>query len=301
MAEHASLREELGEAPWRITGGRLLWHRDPIETTRIDALVAESASWGYRTEWRDAAAVAELEPDLRLDSAAGRAVHFPDETAVDAPLLAKLLLDLAVARGAKTVIGSPVIGLCRNGDRISGVILANGEQSNAALVINCAGPDADHVAQLAGRRLPLGPELGLIVHATLDGAVIHRIFDASGVLIRPIETGSARLILQDVASDAAVIRGEPIAQVAERLLTSVSGIFPPDASLTLAHWTVGMRPMPADGVTSAGLLSSIPGYGEIVTHSGVTLGPLIGRLVAQEISGEAPDPLLAEFRPERFA
>jgi glycine/D-amino acid oxidase-like deaminating enzyme len=301
MAEHAALREEIGDAPGRVAGGRLLWHRDMDEMARIEALVTESAGWGYRAEWLDALAVAELEPDLRLDAAGDRAAYFPDETAVDAPSLAKRLLDLAVGGGVKPMLGQPVIGLCYRGDRIAGVTLANGEQINASFVINCAGPDADHVAQLAGRRLPLSPEIGLITYATLRGAAVHRILDASGTLIRPIATGSSRLIVQDGAADSSIVRGEPGMAVAERTLASMRALLPADATLTLDRHTVGMRPIPADGVTSAGLSTAIPGYGEIVTHSGVTLGPLLGRLIAREIAGEAPDPLLAEFRPERFA
>lgn len=300
MAEHAALREEIGEAPWRIAGGRLLWHRNPIEMARIETFVAESVRWGYRAEWLDIADVARIEPDLRLGPAIDRAVHFPQETAVEAPLLAKQLLRLAVDRGVKTVVGQPVIGLCRAGGRIAGVTLASGEQLAAPVVINCAGPDADHIAQLAGRHLPLGPQIGLIVHATLNGARVSRILDASDVLIRPIETGGSHLVFQDVASDAEIVKGAPVLQVAERLLERVRGIYPSGASLTLDRCTVGMRPIPADGVTSAGLLPAVPGYGEIVTHSGVTLGPLLGRLIAEEIAGNAPSALLSAFRPDRF-
>ena len=46
---------------------------------------------------------------------------------------------------------------------------------------------------------------------------------------------------------------------------------------------------------------SVPGYYEAVSHSGITLGPVIGRLLASEILSGKPDRLLADFRPERFA
>jgi glycine/D-amino acid oxidase-like deaminating enzyme len=49
-----------------------------------------------------------------------------------------------------------------------------------------------------------------------------------------------------------------------------------------------------------GALSQIPGYYEAVTHSGVTLGPLVGRLLACEILAGEVDPLIAPFRPDRF-
>jgi glycine/D-amino acid oxidase-like deaminating enzyme len=38
----------------------------------------------------------------------------------------------------------------------------------------------------------------------------------------------------------------------------------------------------------------------LATHSGVTLGPLLGQLIAGEILGGAPAAALAPFRPERF-
>jgi glycine/D-amino acid oxidase-like deaminating enzyme len=38
-----------------------------------------------------------------------------------------------------------------------------------------------------------------------------------------------------------------------------------------------------------------------VSHSGVTLAPVLGRLVAAEVAEQTVDGLLAPFRPSRFA
>jgi hypothetical protein len=38
----------------------------------------------------------------------------------------------------------------------------------------------------------------------------------------------------------------------------------------------------------------------IATHSGVTLGALLGRLIADESGRDTPSPMLAPFRPDRF-
>ena len=40
--------------------------------------------------------------------------------------------------------------------------------------------------------------------------------------------------------------------------------------------------------------------GEIVSHSAVTMGVLLPRIVAAEIVTGAVDPLLTNFRPNRF-
>ncbi|HEY2698596.1 MAG TPA: hypothetical protein VGJ45_24270, partial [Pseudonocardiaceae bacterium] len=62
---------------------------------------------------------------------------------------------------------------------------------------------------------------------------------------------------------------------------------------------LGLRSLPADGHTVAGPDTS--GYIYVLaTHSGVTLGPLLGRLAAREILGGEPAPELAAFRPARF-
>ena len=45
---------------------------------------------------------------------------------------------------------------------------------------------------------------------------------------------------------------------------------------------------------------SVPGYYEAVSHSGITLAPVIGRLLASEILSGKRDEMLADFRPERF-
>jgi glycine/D-amino acid oxidase-like deaminating enzyme len=68
----------------------------------------------------------------------------------------------------------------------------------------------------------------------------------------------------------------------------------------IARVLIGIRPVPADEHTIAGRL---PGWDNVfvaVTHSGVTLGPLLGRLLAEEITTGRRDPLLADFGAERF-
>jgi glycine/D-amino acid oxidase-like deaminating enzyme len=63
---------------------------------------------------------------------------------------------------------------------------------------------------------------------------------------------------------------------------------------------VGHRPIPEDGFPVVGGAGDIKGYYEAVTHSGVTLGPLLGRTLAAEIVRGDVDPLVAPFRASRF-
>ena len=64
--------------------------------------------------------------------------------------------------------------------------------------------------------------------------------------------------------------------------------------------TLGLRPMPADGHPVIGFPAGRRDIYITVMHSGVTLGPLVGRLAAAEIlDGVRVEPL-APYRLERF-
>jgi glycine/D-amino acid oxidase-like deaminating enzyme len=58
--------------------------------------------------------------------------------------------------------------------------------------------------------------------------------------------------------------------------------------------------MPQDEFPIVGPVPSVAGFYVAVTHSGVTLAPLIGQLVAQEVTTGESSPWLAEYRLERF-
>jgi glycine/D-amino acid oxidase-like deaminating enzyme len=84
------------------------------------------------------------------------------------------------------------------------------------------------------------------------------------------------------------------------LLERARRVFPALAVAEVVGAKDGLRPVPADGHSCVGAVSGVPGYYEAVTHSGVTLGPLVGRLLAREILTGEVDPLIAPFRPDRF-
>ena len=69
----------------------------------------------------------------------------------------------------------------------------------------------------------------------------------------------------------------------------------------LAQVKLGERPVPMDGLPVVGAVPGVPGVFVAVMHSGVTLGPLIGQLLAKEILQGRSSPLMSSFRASRFA
>ena len=89
-------------------------------------------------------------------------------------------------------------------------------------------------------------------------------------------------------------------KLATILLERAARVVPAAREVTIVDSRLGVRPMPADHHTIAGRIPGLTNAWMIATHSGVTLGPLLGRLMADEIVREAPDPSLVPFRPDRF-
>lgn len=69
----------------------------------------------------------------------------------------------------------------------------------------------------------------------------------------------------------------------------------------LASIRVGGKLIPGDGEVLVGALKSIPGYYVALSHTGATLGLIVGELLAYEIVACDEHPLLEAFRPERIA
>ena len=104
----------------------------------------------------------------------------------DAHSLLTLLRNAARAKGARYIHGE-VAGISREGNRITGVTLANGERISCGTLVNAAGPQAGDVAALAGIALPVEPRKRSVFvvacRAALPGMPL--MVDPSGVWIRP--------------------------------------------------------------------------------------------------------------------
>ena len=63
---------------------------------------------------------------------------------------------------------------------------------------------------------------------------------------------------------------------------------------------IGYRPMPADGLPIVGFSDQLPNMYIAVTHSGVTLSPILGTYASMEILDEQKVDYLENYRLERF-
>jgi glycine/D-amino acid oxidase-like deaminating enzyme len=299
MREHERLTEEIGGG-WRHPTGNLIWAAEE-EQEDLEKRVERLLSWSYAAEMLPASKVNEkIEPGAIFPDPETRVAYFPDESWVDAPALTRTLVEAASGNGALTLVGKEVRGIEVGGDGVT-LRLENGDAIHADAAVNATGAGAASVAEMVGRELPLDVFPGLLVRVAVSGEPLHHLMHTLQINVRPDGPGYVLLhhgsVDERLADDLAGTE-DPLCR---ELLERSQRVLPALAEAEIMEARFGMRPVPADGHSCVGALSAIPDYYEAVTHSGVTLGPLIGRLLAREILTGEVDPLIAPFRPDRFA
>jgi glycine/D-amino acid oxidase-like deaminating enzyme len=297
MGEHERLRDEIG-GDWLYTTGNLIWAADE-EQENLEKRVERLRSWSYAAEMLPASTVNEkLEPGAIFPDTEIRIAHFPEESWTDAPALTRTLVEAAVRNGAHKLFGNAVRGIDVDGEGVT-LQLKDGEV-HADAVVNATGAKANSVAEMVGRELPLDVFPGLLVRVAVPGEPLRHLMHTPRINVRPDGPGYVLLhhdsVDERLTDDFAGTEDPLCAELLERARL----VLPALEEAVVVEARFGMRPVPADGHSCVGALSAIPGYYEAVTHSGVTLGPLIGRLLAREILTDEVDPLIAPFRADRF-
>ncbi|RUV59744.1 FAD-binding oxidoreductase [Mesorhizobium sp. M1A.F.Ca.IN.022.02.1.1] len=84
-------------------------------------------------------------------------------------------------------ITASVTGIAREGSRVTGVALDNGETLEAGIIVKAAGPNAGKVAALAGLALPVEPRKRnvFVFEAREKYADMPLLVDPSGIYVRP--------------------------------------------------------------------------------------------------------------------
>ena len=299
MREHERLQDEIGGG-WLHPTGNLIWPADE-EREQLEKRVERLCSWSYAAEMLPASTVnEELEPGAVFPDLETRIAHFPDESWVDAPALTRKLAKAASHDGATTLVGNAVRAVEVGGEGVT-LRLEGGDTVHADAVVNATGARGASIAEMVGRTLPLDVFRGLLVRVAVLGKPLERLLHTPHINVRPDGPGYV-LVHHDaidvrLTDDFAGMEDPLCAELLER----ARRVLPALAGAKVVEARFGLRPVPADGHSCVGALSRVPGYYEAVTHSGVTLGPLIGRLLAREILTGDVDPLIAPFRPDRFA
>src|SRR5690606_9336282 len=85
-----------------------------------------------------------------------------------------------------------------------------------------------------------------------------------------------------------------------RLLDEAANVIAGNPALAVRSVGVGLKPIPGDGEPIVGAVPAVPGLSVLFTHSGATLGLILGELMAEQVLSGDPSPVLRRFRVDRF-
>jgi glycine/D-amino acid oxidase-like deaminating enzyme len=141
-------------------------------------------------------------------------------------------------------------------------------------------------------------EPGLVVRLGCHSVPIGRAMHTPQVEVRPDRP--RQVVIHSRAVDGLIGTDTDVADLSERLVGLATDVVPAPDSAELIEARIAWRPIPVHGFPSVGAVDGLPGYFEAVTHSGISLGPVIGRLLAREIVDRTVDELIEPYRPGRL-
>ena len=288
------LHAEIGaELPVRW-GGSLEWTNTSERAARQAEAMRRFQAWGYPIHLIDEKQLRALEPNV-VPGAVASATHAEIEGSADPVGATEVIMARAARAGATIVYPVEVNGLDLANGRLRAVKTTTGPVDADILVIAC-GVDTPRVAAMAGLTVQLTRSPGILFHTPPQPPAIDRILlspignlkqKPDGRIVTGLDFGPAP------PADATRERGE-------EFLAKMSAVLPHLSKAPIEKVTLGFRPLPKDSHPIVGFPDGRRDIYITVMHSGITLGPLIGRLAAMEIlDGVRVDPL-APYRLERF-
>lgn len=270
--------------------GGLIWD---LPAAELEAYAGQRKEWGHPIRRVSREEILSLEPNLR--QVPDHAFHVAGEGVVEPLAAAEAFLAAAKALGAKVLAETPVKWL-EGEARVTGVMTNDGA-IHADETVVAAGVHSAALLDSVGVTLKMNAPAGLLTHSKPASKLLNGLVMTPGLHLRQTEEG--RIV---AGTDFAGADHEGDAEsLAADLQSRVEAMVEGAEGLGLDFLTIGHRPTPADGFPAIGRPLGRQGLYAIVTHSGVTLAPALGRFAADEILTGARDPLLAPYHPDRPA
>ena len=287
-------------------GGKVSWEADPASAERLISQVRLLQSWGYPTRLIGASELADLLPGLTIGPVAV-AEYSENEGQVEPQLVVDACLRRLAENGAVVSRDTKVTGMGLANDRRVVTVETTAGDITCNSVVLATGTETTDLAAMAGVHVPQAQSPGVVIRTTQLPPLFHNV---SVVYAPPINAGWREIHMRQCADGSLMIGEGDQESLAENdsqahaddLLARACHYLPGLSPATALPVPVGWRPMPQDGYPVVGFSTEAPNLYIALTHSGVTLAPVLSQLVAQEICDGVPaDAVLGSYRPQRFA
>jgi len=265
------------------------------------------AEQGYPTRALDVDALKKTSPEIEVHGLV-EATWSELGGHVDPVHATSRFLDAARKAGARVLYPCPVTAIEPASGSVT-VVTPRGRMRFDHLII-ATGVDAPAMLAPLGYALPLLHSPGALVHSRPLPIMTRIVYDGPGALewkqgADGSVVGSEAPTPPAIPAHTGILKHEipfppGIAQMhGTRILSKISAYVPKIAQAQVGFVTLGFRPMPSDGYPVVGPVPGVPGISLCVTHSGVTLAPLLGNYMTNEVMFGQEEPMLTPYRPTR--
>ncbi len=260
----------------RSGGLSILWTDEAVEAAH--AMVAEQVAAGVACEVLTPEQTAAREPLLSPTHIKG-AVYGPLDGCVNPFAVMYHMNALARSHGVDFRPYCEVTAVERDDDAF--VVRTRGGVVRAAKVVLAGGVWTRDLARMLGFEAPIRPSRGqVLVSEPMPQMVEHIV--ANGSIRQLRERGVilfGRVMENDQTANLNTYDGLQAA------LRDVLRMAPGMGAVRVVRSYAGIRPKPFDDLPVLGEVPGQPGVFTAVTHSGVTLGPIIGLSLAELVTG----------------
>ena len=294
---------DLGEDVGLRWGGHIEWASTEEGAAELRSRAEQLHAWGYPCQILTGAQMSNIEPSLTPKQVT-TAIYSELDGMVEPTLASESLVRVAATYGAVVKLETEVTDLSI--DSNSSSVFAGSEQIDADVVVLSGGVDNTLLGEMAGITIPQQESPGVVIRTN---PIMNRLLANVSVVYAPsLEAGRPEIHMRQCLDGSAMIgegSQESLArddtqEHANELLSRATEYLPGLKGASAVPVPVGYRPMPLDGFPVIGFSSKAPNLYLAMTHSGVTLAPLISQLATMEIMDGAKVELLNDYRPSRF-
>ncbi len=271
-------------------------------------------TYDYPYAWIGVRELRTMEPHIEFPDDA-EAIFSMSDPYLDAPTFARFMVEQTKALGGTVLENCAALQLEATDDgEVTGLTTDHGTLQAPHVLVTSGPETAEVLSTLTGydgfaARFPMRKVPGLLVTtpSTAPHRLVRSVVYMSGAEEFHVQTeagGGLRLGADDIDGRIAEDQSHKnLREAAIDLLRRTKRLIPGfvgEGCIDECRLGVGVRPYPEDGMSLVGPLPGSKGLHLIATHSGVSLAPIVGSLMAESIVDGQLHERLEPFSLERF-
>jgi glycine oxidase len=275
--------------------GALRVARKPKSAERLHERWTAWQSFGLQLSWLTGEEARQREPLLSPDVCA--AVYAPEESQIQAPQVVQAFMQAATNLGTTLRSHTPVIGIMREGKRITGVQTEQ-EVITCNHLVLATGAWSATWGEWLETALPVSPLRGQIVAVQQPIPSLRHIIFGDAIYAAPRQAA----VIVGATKEEAGFDIQLTFEGVRWLRTTAARLLPALAHTALESAWAGLRPKTPDNHP---ILGPLPGWENVslaIGHNsvGIILSEITGQTIAQSIATGQTSDLIRPFSLERF-